>query len=199
MEIRQTQSGGAGVRLLVVLVALAVGAYVAWGFVHQPAGTVVTSSPQDAQSAEQKALAFQAAQARAQQTGRAVSVAETFTDAELSSLANEQAQARGLPIDQISLHSTAQGTIQGQARAQVAGQELPVSLVGVPMVTDGRVALKVTSTQVGSVPLPGGITDQVTQSIRQPLELGQPITGFSDLRVALTDGELTVSGVAQPS
>jgi hypothetical protein len=67
------------------------------------------------------------------------------------------------------------------------------------VITGGRVALKVTSTQVGSVPLPGGITDQVTQSIRQPLELGQPITGFSDLRVALADGELTVSGIAEPA
>ncbi|HKF76371.1 MAG TPA: hypothetical protein VKF59_09530 [Candidatus Dormibacteraeota bacterium] len=199
MVDRHTQAGGAGVRLLVVMVVLAVGAYVAWGFVHRPAGTVVTSSPQDAQTAQQKALAFQAAQAKAQQTGRAVSVAETFTDAELSSLANQQAQARGLPFNQISLHSTAQGTIQGQARTQVAGQDLPVSLVGVPIISNGRVALKITSTQVGSMPLPGGITDQVTQSIRQPLELGQPITGFSGLRVALADGELTVSGIAEPS
>jgi len=56
----------------------------------------------------------------------------------------------------------------------VAGQTLPVTLEGVPVVSDNRVALSVKSTQVGS--LPGPISDQLTQQLRQPLELGQPIT-----------------------
>lgn len=60
----------------------------------------------------------------------------------------------------------------------MAGQTLPVSLERVPVVTDNRVALDVTSTQVGAIPLPGPVAEQPTQSLRQPLELEQPISGF---------------------
>jgi hypothetical protein len=196
---RDAQLGRAGLGLLVLLLVLAIGTYLAWGFVHQPSGPTVTMSDASAASAHQKAEAFAQAAAQAQQTGRAVRVVETFDDAELSSLANEAAQVRGLPVEQISLHATGQGTVQGRAQAHVAGQTVPVSMEGVPVVTDGRVALNLTSTQVGAIPLPGPVSDQLTQSLRQPLELGQPITGFQDLHVSVSDGQLTVSGVAQPS
>jgi uncharacterized protein YpmS len=198
VQHRNRQTGGAGFRLVVLLVLLGAGAYLAWGFVHQPSVPQTNVSQAAVASAKQKAEAFAEAQAKAQQTGRPVSVVETFNDAELSSLANEAAQARGMPVSSISLHATSQGTVQGTAQAQVAGQTMPVSLEGVPVVTDNRVALNVTSTHVGGVPLPGTIGDQVTQSLRQPLELGQPISGFQQLRVAVSSGQLTVSGVAQP-
>lgn len=192
------QSGRGGLGLVVLLCVLGILGYLAWGFVRQTSSvpTVTTSQASDA-SAQEKVQAFANAQARAQQTGQAVRVAETFDDAELSSLANDAAQARGLPVTGISLHSTGQGTVQGRGSAQVAGQTVPVSLEGVPVVTDNRVALDVRSTQVGS--LPGPISDQLTQQLRQPLELGQPISGFDQLHVSVTDGRMTVTGVAQPS
>jgi hypothetical protein len=197
---RATQTGRGGLGLLVALLVLAAAGYVAWGFVHQePAVPASSTSEATTASAQQKAESFATAQARAQATGRPVRVVQTFDDAELSSLANEAAQARGLPVDQISLHATGQGTVQGRAQAHVAGQTLPVSLEGVPVVTDSRVALNVTSTQVGAIPLPGPISDQVTQSLRQPLEIGQPISGFQRLQVAVHEGRVTVSGTAEPS
>lgn len=199
MQFRNPQSGGAGFRLIVLLVLVGAGAYLAWGFVHQqPSVPQTTVSQAAAASAQQKAEAFASAQAQAQQTGKPVRVVETFNDAELSSLANEAAAARGMPVDRISLHATGQGTVQGTAQAQVAGQTMPVSLEGVPVVTDNRVALNVTSTHVGAIPLPGPVSDQVTQSLRQPLELGQPISGFQQLHVEVSSGQLTVSGVAEP-
>ena len=186
--------------MVVLLVVLAIGGYLAWGFIHQtPSVPPSSASDATAASAQQKALAFADAQAKAQRTGQQVKVVETFSDAELSSLANEAAQARGLPVQQISLHATGQGTVEGTGQAQVAGQTMPVTLEGVPVVTDNRVALNVTSTKVGSFPLPGPISDQVTEQLRRPLELGEPIQGFQQLHVAVREGELTVSGVAQPS
>ncbi len=194
------RSGRGGLRLVVLVAVLAVAGFLVWNFVQQTsAGLQVTSSAAAADSGRQKALAFADAQAQAQRTGHPVRVIESFTDAELSSLANQAAQQEGLPIDQISLHSTSQGTVKGQAQAHVAGTSLPVTMEGSPIVTDNRVALNVTSTHVGAVPLPGPLSDQVTQSIRQPLQLGAPISGFQNLVVRATDGQLTVSGVAQPS
>ena len=181
-----------------LIAALAIGGYLAWGFVHPGSSIpVVTASQQSDASAQQKVQAFADAQARAAQTGRAVRVAETFDDAELSSLANDAAQSRGLPVSDISLHATGQGTLQGRADAQVAGQTVPVTLEGVPVVSDDRVSLAVKSTQVGSLPVP--ISDQLTRQLRQPLELGEPVSGFDQLHVAVTNGQVTVTGVARPS
>jgi hypothetical protein len=186
---------------LVVLVLLVVVAVVGWNYLHQsPSGPKVATSAAAAQSGLQKVEAFAGAQARAQQTGKPVSVIETFSDSEVSSLTNQAASDKGLPVNQISLHATGQGTVVGSAQAQVAGQDVPVSLEGVPVVNDGnRVALNVTKVSVGAVPLPGPLADQVTQSIRQPLTLGQPLTGFQNVQVKATDGQITVSGVAEPA
>src|SRR5262249_20422308 len=158
------------------ILLLALAGYVAWNFVYAgSSGLRVTSSQGAADSGRQKALAFADAQAQAQRTGRPVRVIESFTDAELSSLANEAALQEGLPFDQISLHSTSQGTVRGQAQAHVAG------------------------TSVGTIPLPGPISDQVAQAVRRPLQLGAPITGFQNLQVSASEGQLTVSGVALPA
>ena len=200
MSTSTTQSGRGGVALAVLIVALGALAYLGWGFLHQSSSLPpVTTSAASEASARDKALAFAQAEAQARQSGRPVSVIETFNDAELSSLANQAAQAKALPVDQIVLHATGQGTVKGQAQAHALGQSVPVYLEGVPTVSDGnRLQLQVTSTQLGSVPLPGPVTDQVTQSIRQPLELGQPLIGFQDVRVTTAEGQLTVRGIAQP-
>jgi hypothetical protein len=200
MGDRNTQQGRGGLGLLVVLAVLVVGAYLAWNFVHQePSVPLASTSAASNASAHQKTQAIADAQAQAQRTGRAVSVVQTFSDAELSSLANDAARTQGLPVDQISLHATGQGTVQGRAQAHVGGQTLPVSLEGVPVVTDNRVALNVTSTQVGAVPLPGALTDNVTSSLKRPLQLGETVNGFQQLQVRVTDGQVSLSGVAEPT
>ena len=196
---RRGQDGRGGLGLIVLFGVLGVGAYLAWGFVHQdPSGPAVDTSQATTASARQKVESFASAEAQARQSGRPVRVVQTFNDAELSALANQAAQVKGLPVDHISLHSTSQGTVQGRAQGRVAGQTVPVTLEGVPVVTSNRVALNVTSTKVGSLPLPGPLSDQLTQQLREPLELGQPISGFQQLQVSVTDGRMTVSGVAQP-
>src|SRR5205807_7217962 len=117
-----------------------------------------------------------------------VNVVQTFDDAELSVLANQAAQAKGLAVDQISLHATGHGTVQGSAQAHAAGQSVPVTLEGVPQVSDGnRLQLHITSVGVGAFPLPGPVADQASRSIRGPLELGQPLTGYQDVRVTTSE------------
>jgi uncharacterized protein YpmS len=200
MGPRSAQTGRGGIGLLVALLVVAGGGYLAWRFVHQESSVPAAStSAATTATANEKATSFTTAQANAQQSGKVVRVAQTFNDAELSSLANEAARSRGMMVDQISLHATGQGTLQGRAQAHVAGQDVPVSLVAVPRVANNRVSLDVTSTQVGAIPLPGAITDQVTSSLRQPLQLGQVIDGFQQLQIAVAEGQVTVTGLAQPT
>jgi hypothetical protein len=185
------------IRVLLVLGVLAAAVVGVWWFAQQPASLPpITLSNTAAQSAREKAEDIARAQAEARSTGRPVPVVETFSDSEMSSLANQVAADRQLPVDGIVLHATARGTIQGQARAHVGGQTLPVYLEGVPQVSGDQVRLRVTTTRLGALPLPAGLANQLTQDVRRDLELGEPVAGFSDLSVTATEGRVTVRGVA---
>lgn len=184
--------------MLVLLLLVSVIAVGAW-WLTQPQQARRPADASSVQSAQGKVDAFVAARARAVQSGRPVSVSQTFSDAELSSLANEQAEAKGMPISEISLHATSRGVIEGQGQALVSGRQVPVSIEGVPEVSeDNRLRLRITTVKLGPVPVPGPLADQVTSQIRRSLEFGQPLTGFTDVRVTSGDGQVTLSGVAQP-
>lgn len=187
-------------RLAGVAVTLLAAGAIAWhALVIAPAVPAVSVSAASAASARSKMQGLDAAKSQAAKSRQPVPVAETFTDSELSSVANEQAQAKSLPFSHLVLHSTAAGSVLGLATVHVAGQDVPVSLEVVPSIAGGRVTLNVTRVQVGSVPLPGPIADQVTQTVRQSLNVGLVPEGFQQVRLQVTEGLLTISGVAIPS
>jgi hypothetical protein len=186
-------------RALVLGVVAAVALVAGWRLTHPAPPSSVTLSAESAASARQKAQEIATAEARAQSTGRPVAVEETFSDSELSSLANQEAQDRELPFDQIVLHVTSRGTIQGQATSHVGGQDLPVAVEGVPEVSGDRVRLRITRTSLGGVPVPRTVADQLSQQVGQNLEFGQSLAGFDNLSVTTAEGHLTVQGRAIPS
>jgi hypothetical protein len=101
-----------------------------------------------------------------------------------------------MPFDHVVLHATSHGTVVGEGVAHFAGQDIVVSLEAVPEVIDGnRVQLRVLDTKLGALPLPGPVADKITQTIKQSLSLGGPISGFSNLQVTVVAGKITVSGV----
>jgi hypothetical protein len=194
-------------RLLALGAVLAVagGVAVAWhALVTAPPAPPVQVSSASAASARSKMHSLDDAKSRAAQSRQPIMVAETFTDSELSSMANQEAQTRNLPFSNLLLHATGAGVVEGQATVHVAGQDVPVSLEIVPTVTvdsqaTSRLVLNVTRVQVGSVPLPGPLTDQVTASVRRSLDVGLVPPGFHDVRVDVTLGKITISGVAVPT
>jgi hypothetical protein len=202
MDVRVTgQAGRARAPLIAggALLVLAMGGGLAWRAASTRSQLPVRVSAANAQSAQSKMDALEQARAAAARAGHAVQVVETFSDAELSALANAQARARQLPFRDLSLHATAAGTVRGDGLVRVGGQELPLTLEVVPDVSaDDRVHLRVTSIHVGTLPLPGAVADQVTHSISQALDLGQPPAGYQHLRVEVADGRLTISGTAGP-
>ena len=187
------------------LLALAAGVAVAWhALLTAPPAPVVEVSSESAASARSKIQSLDAAKGRAAQSRQPILVAQTFTDSELSSMANEQARARNLPFSNLLLHATAAGAVEAQATVQVAGQDVPVFLEVVPTVTVdsqavSRLVLNVTRVQVGSVPLPGPLTDEVTRSVRRSLDVGLVPPGFRDVQVEVGNGRITIRGVAVPT
>jgi len=170
---------------------------VAWVGIHSgPRQPAVSTSAQLAAVAREKQGSFERARAQAARDHRPVVVAQTFTDAELSSLAEEQVKARQLPFDRVALRATAEHTVVGSGVAHVGGQSVPLSLVAVPEVVGGNnLQLRVVDVQLGALPLPGPVADNLTATIRQSLSLGR-IEGFQSLEVSVSAGRITVKGVA---
>jgi hypothetical protein len=193
-------SGRGRLGFLVVLLILAVAAFAGWRFFQGQATTPsVQVSQSDAQSGRSKAAALAGAAAEANRTGRPQTVTETFTDAELTSLANDQAAARNVPVDQVVLHATGQGTIDGRAQAYAAGQPMPVTFRLLPEVSDNTLRLRVEELSLGSVPLPGPVSSQILDQVRQIVEVKRSFDGLRQLHVTTTEGRVTVTGVAQPN
>lgn len=193
-------AGRGRLALAALLLLLAAAGFAGWQFLRsQPTGPSVQVSETDDRSGRDKVAAITRASAQANRTGRPQAVSETFTDAELSSLANDQAYARALPVDQVVLHATGQGTIEGRARATAAGQQVPVTFQLVPRVTDDTLRLEVQQVSLASVPLPGPVANQVLDQVRQAVDVRQSLGGLRQLRVTTREGAVTVSGVAQPS
>jgi hypothetical protein len=196
----RASSGRGRLALAALLLLLAVAAFAGWQFLHsQPAGPNVRVSETDDRSGRDKVAALTRAVAVANQTRRPQAVSQTFTDAELSSLANDQAYARALPVDQVVLHATGQGTIEGRARATAAGQQVPVTFQLVPRVADDTLRLEVQQVSLASVPLPGPVANQVLDQVRQAVDVRQSLGGLRQLRVTTSEGAVTVSGVAEPT
>lgn len=195
-----TSSGRGRLAFLIVLLVLAVAAFAGWRFFQsEPASPSVQVSGSDAESGRTKAAALANAAAEANRTGRPQAVKETFTDAELTSLANEQAEARNVPVDQVVLHATSQGTIDGRARAYAAGQQVPVTFQLLPVVQGNTLRLQIRQLSLASVPLPGPVAGQITDQVRQIVDVQRSFDGLQQLQVTTTEGQVTVTGVAQPT
>jgi len=186
---------------LAALLALVAGAAIAWhAITTRPPVPAVSVSHASAVSAKSKMQSLNDARTRAAQTRQPVEVVQTFTDAELSSAANDQAESRKLPFSHMILHATAGGALEGVATVKVAGQDVPVSLEIVPSVTtDNHLVLTVTNVDLGMLPLPGPMVNQVRQSVKDAMNVGILPPGFTDVHVNVTEGRVTISGVAQPS
>ena len=56
---------------------------------------------------------------------------ETFTDSELTSLANQKLHGHSNRPDNVIVHATAYGTIESQAKAHWGGQTMPLDSVAI--------------------------------------------------------------------
>jgi len=189
---------------LIALVALG-GVVIAVGLalraiLSAPPAPQVTLSAASAASAQSKVQSFNQAGQQAAQRRQPITVVQTFSDSELSSYANQQAAAHGLPFGNIRLHATSGGSIEGAATVRVAGASVPIALNVIPQITaDNRLQVHLSQVALGSLALPGPLADQINRSLSQSLDLAALPAGLRDVRLRVTDGQITISGVAQPS
>jgi len=135
------------------------------------------------------------------ETGKnqATAVTESFSDSELSSLANQELQSRSLPIEKLVVHATGNGTIEGQATARWAGQALPIFLIATIHVVGGsRLQVTIVESKLGRVTMPQTLSDEIETVLTEHLNLSQALR-LDPLTITVTEGVVTVRGMAKPA
>jgi len=135
------------------------------------------------------------------ETGKSqpTAVTESFTDSELSSLANQELQSRSLPIEKLVVHATSNRTIEGQATARWAGQALPIFLIASVRVAGGsRLQVTIVESKLGRVAMPQTLSDEIETVLTENLNLSRALR-LDPLTLTVTEGLVTVSGMAKPA
>jgi hypothetical protein len=184
-----------------IAAALLIGVVAGGGYLYHTATTPFRTLPPvevdaaHATAAERKIDGLRGVGTEGGRPGQPATVTESFSDSELSSLANQELRNQSLPLDNVVLHATAAGTIEGLATAHWGGQSLPLFLVATVQVVGGnRLQLTIIDSKLGQLSVPAPLADQINSAARQSLSLGQSL-GMDRATVTVTLGMVTVSGV----
>ena len=148
-------------------------------------------------AAQVKLDAVRAAVQQARLTGKPAFVSESFTDSELSSLANQELFGHSFPVDNVVVHATAGGMIQSQANAHWGGQTLALFLVATINVVNGnQPQLKIVKAKTGRLDVPKALTNQINKAVEQRLNIG-PALNLDEVKVTIGEGLVTITGVTK--
>lgn len=112
-------------------------------------------------------------------TGKPASVSESFSDSELSSLANQELLGHSLHVDNLIVHATADGMIQSQANAHWGGQTFPLFLVATVKVVNGnQPQLTIVESKTGRLDVPQAQQPVTIHGVQWPLE--KKLAGTTD-------------------
>jgi hypothetical protein len=152
-----------------------------------------------AAAAEHKVDALRNFGGRTGKTGQPPTLTESFSDGELSSLANQELKNHSLPVDKLVMHATAEGTIESQATAHWGGQTLPLFAVAtIHVVSGNRLQVTIIESKLGRVDVPSSLSDQINSAIAESLNLGRTLN-MDQLKIIVNEDLVTISGVAKPN
>ena len=184
--------------LLGVLVLLVGLCSLAYHNATQPYRTLprITLSSDSLAAAQAKVDGVQSAFDRAQASRQAQPFSQTFTDGELTSLADQKLDPT--EITGLSLHSSADGYVEATATGRIGGQQFPLYIRARISTADGHPQLTLIDTRIGSVAAPGLLKDQINNALQQSASADFNQSRVADLKVGVTAGQITVSGTAEP-
>jgi hypothetical protein len=175
-----------------------------------PAGVppeITLESSEAAARLETKIETFQQEIQAARAKGEKREVTLVITEGELNSMISKQLAVErpaGMPAD-LNLEEVKvyfrEDRLHFSVRVIYGIIEVPVTITADIVIREGTPTIEVKSTDVGRVPLPGAVTDRLTQVLTQQLE-GLGVLGVLDLPIEVTnvvirDGQLTIVGVTK--
>ncbi len=186
-------------RLLIVLAALAVVGVWAFGQVTTQPQSAATPLPPPAATAAiaTQLSALQRALAQAQQTGRAVPVTLTFTDADLTAAAaSAPLSSGGISVSDPAVQ-VGSGSLTLIATARLGPLSGLLRVLASPAVADGRANVRVESATIAGVALPDAARATLQATLQQALlSLMPPRLQLTSIVAA--PGVITVQALALP-
>jgi len=180
--------------LLLLLALLGAGAY-AWRSATLPYHPLRQAAGSSAQ-ADAKVAQLQQAVDQANAQHKPVPFSQTFTDAELTRLANENLGS-GSVFSSVTIHANQGGYMEGAGIAHLAGQNLPLYVRAAILVSGDRVSVDVREARLGTLAAPGPLATQISAAVQNSIPT-QNLPSLTGLSVVVSDGSITISGTAQP-
>lgn len=162
--------------------------------------TPVRTNPDIETSARQKLDLIKSAEYYPEQQHKTATVSVTFSDEELTWLANWKAGRSGATVDTFVLHSTANGTVESQFNLHAGPMSFPVYMVTRPSVADrNRVQFQILESKWGRLDPPGPVVSQINQTAQQVYSASLEHTRkFDDIQLEVKEGQFTVRAVNNP-
>jgi hypothetical protein len=90
-------------------------------------------------------------------------------------------------------------TVEGQATARWAGQALPIFLIATVNVVGGsRLQVTIVESKLGRVTMPQTLSDEIETVLTENVNLSRALR-LDPLTITVTEGLVTVSGMAKPA
>jgi hypothetical protein len=162
--------------------------------------TPIKTNPDIEASARQKLDMIKSAEYYPEQQHKTATVSVTFSDEELTWLANWKAGRSGASVDAFVLHSTANGTVESQFNLHAGPMSFPVYMVTRPNVADrNRVQFQILESKWGRLDPPGPVVSQINQTAQQVYSASLEHTRkFDDIQLDVKEGQFTVRAVNNP-
>lgn len=131
---------------------------------------------------------------------RTESATETFSDAELSWLANWRAQRSKLSFDGFVVHTNDDGTLESEFNDHVGPTTFPVYVrLRLTVVQSNQVNIEIIESKFGQWDVPGFVSNGLKQALDQIYGLSRDHTkNLDDIKLAITQGQLSVSVMGNP-
>ena len=196
---------------LAVLAALAVAAAIAGPLFILPATTTssratplaeVTVSTESAASLDEKIGGIETVAASTQATSKPTPVTLRVTEQELTSKAAElisrssghsQYEAKNVQIHLLP------GEVLATASVRVSGFDLPLTIKARVEAEDGKPKVTVTEADLGPLPLPGNLKDQIVSVFQTELSQIWVDSPVEIQEIRIEQGMATITGLAKPT
>lgn len=163
-------------------------------------GVSITNDPTAPASARTKLEHIKSVEYGPDQRHRTETATETFSDAELSFLANWRAQRSNLPMDGFVVHSNDDGTIESKFNDHIGPTTFPVYVrMRVTVNQPNQVNIEILESKFGNWDVPAFASNGLKQALDKIYGLSRDHTrNFDNIALSLTQGQVAVSVMRDP-
>jgi hypothetical protein len=191
-----------GVMVVVVIVAVG-GVFAYFSFVpgNSQALPTIAVSDKSAKDLDQKLSDVEKSIKEAKTSSKPVPISLRITEQELTAKANQalvgDPALTGLNPRDIQIHLTP-GKLVANATLSVRGFDAKATINAIINVSNGQPVVTIQSVQLGGIPVPSGLSEQLGDKIQSSIAQLWGSTSLEVQKVEIQQGVMVITGVAKP-